>query len=148
MAASHSNSFVISSSLAQVNALICDPMFARSTEMTFASHAPAPNQITFRFTTGVTFTSWGEIVQITIAAIAPNQVLMSISSECAMPTQIVDWGKNGDNVTRIINYVNRNIGRYTMAPPAPAAPAQRFCQHCGARLDGGGNFCPKCGQKL
>ena len=146
MAAQHSGSFVIQSSLAQVNALICDPAFAHSTELTYASYIPLPNQMTFNFTTGVTFTSWGEIVQITIAATAPNQVLMTINSECAMPTQIVDWGKNRENVTRIINYVTQNIGRYTMTPP-PTAPAQQFCQHCGNRVTGG-NFCPKCGQKL
>lgn len=147
MAASHNGTFIIQSSLAQVNALICDPAFARGTNLTFASYAPTPYQISFNFTTDVTFTSWGENITITIAAIGPQQVQMTIFSECSMPTQIVDWGTNRDNVTRIINYVTQNIGRYTMTPP-PTAPAQQFCQHCGNRLDGGGNFCPKCGQKL
>lgn len=147
MAASHNGTFIIQSSLAQVNALICDPAFGRSTGLTFASHAPTPHQISFNFTTGVTFTSWGEIVNITIAAIGPQQVQMTVFSECAMPTQIVDWGTNRDNVTRIVNYVNQNIGRYTMTPP-PAAPAQRFCQQCGAQLTPNSQFCTKCGKKL
>ena len=149
MAAQHSGSFVIQSSLAQVNALICDPAFAQNTGLTYANYTPLPNQVTFYYTTGVTFTSWGEEIQITIAAASAEQVLMTIHSECAMPTQIVDWGKNKENVTRITNYINQNISRYTMTPPpaAPAAPAQQFCQHCGNRVQGG-NFCPKCGQKL
>lgn len=149
MAAQHSGSFVIQSSLAQVNALICDPAFAQNTGLTYANYTPLPNQVTFYYTTGVTFTSWGEEIQITIAATSAEQVLMTIHSECAMPTQIVDWGKNKENVTRITNYINQNISRYTMTPPpaAPAAPAQQFCQHCGNRVTGG-NFCPKCGQKL
>lgn len=147
MAASNNQTFIVNASLQQVNALMCDAAFIQGTELTFAAHIPTPNQITFRFTTGVSFTSWGEIVNITIAAIGNNQVQMSIDSECAMPTQIIDYGKNRRNVERVANYVNQNIGRYTMTPPS-AAPAQRFCQQCGAQLTPNSQFCTKCGKKL
>ena len=141
MGASHSGSFMVQSSLAQVNALICDPIFAQQNGLTFVNYVPFPNQVTFNFSSGVTFTSWGEDVQISISSTGPNQVMMMVNSVCSMPTQVVDWGKNAENVNRIANYVLMNIGRYTMAP------AQQFCQHCGAQVNGG-TFCPKCGQKM
>jgi hypothetical protein len=42
--------------------------------------------------------SWGE--QIVIAPLAPNVV--RIRSECSLPTQCIDWGKNKKNVMRLI----------------------------------------------
>lgn len=34
------------------------------------------------------------------------------------------------------------------APAQPAAPAERFCTGCGAKLEAGTNFCTSCGTKL
>jgi hypothetical protein len=49
-------------------------------------------------TTGTSFLSWGE--RIIIEKLSHS--MLSITSECKLVTQIVDWGKNKRNVERIL----------------------------------------------
>ncbi len=42
--------------------------------------------------------SWGETM--TIAPLAPN--VLRIRSECGLPTQCIDWGKNERNVKKLV----------------------------------------------
>lgn len=45
--------------------------------------------------------SWGENVSATVG-FGPQGAVVTLRSECAMPTQLVDWGKNRKNVERIV----------------------------------------------
>lgn len=66
--------------------------------------------------------------------------------------------KNGNNTTPAANpapqtgaaAVENEILNATpnAAPAQPAAPAERFCTGCGAKLEDGTNFCTSCGTKL
>lgn len=46
--------------------------------------------------------SWGEKIRITIL---PSGILQ-IRSECSLPTQCFDWGKNKKNVNRLLVAIN------------------------------------------
>ena len=45
-----------------------------------------------------TLMSWGE--NMTIQPLAPN--IVRIRSQCGLPTQCIDWGKNERNVKRLV----------------------------------------------
>lgn len=49
-------------------------------------------------TTGTSFFSWGE--RIVIEKL--SQSMLSITSECKLVTQIIDWGKNKRNVEKVL----------------------------------------------
>ena len=46
--------------------------------------------------------SWGENVTA-VVGFGPAGSLVTLESECAMPTQFFDWGKNRTNVERIVD---------------------------------------------
>jgi hypothetical protein len=48
-------------------------------------------------TSPTSFFSWGETMRIT--PLAPN--VLRIRSECGLPTQCIDWGKNETNVKKL-----------------------------------------------
>jgi hypothetical protein len=54
--------------------------------------------------------SWGE--EVTLTALAPQRLL--VRSECAMPTQCLDWGRNEKNVKRVVAAVLYVVG---LGPP-------------------------------
>ncbi|MEE1109071.1 MAG: hypothetical protein UH229_03255 [Lachnospiraceae bacterium] len=71
----------------------------------FLSETPTPNGgAMFRFSHKVSLTSWGENVTVT-AAPNGNETVVMIRSECALPTQLVDWGKNSHNCGEIAQYL-------------------------------------------
>ena len=45
--------------------------------------------------------SWGERVTATIG-FGPRGACVTLVSECLMPTQLLDWGKNRANVTAVV----------------------------------------------
>lgn len=173
MAANASNSInVTNSSVNQVMALLKDPAFCSTLNFELKSENVTPTGVWYRFHHGVTFTSWGEKITITLSETAPSNVRIDVHSECGMPTQIIDWGKNKQNISAIFEYISRNLSRYVAVAPAaapsapqtasaPAAPAtpqaatapvapsqeRRFCFNCGARLNRGALFCSNCGAK-
>ena len=76
----------------------------------FLSEQAAPNGgALFRFAHKVSLTSWGENVTITVTPYGAAQCVMHVRSECALPTQIVDWGKNGKNVNEILGYLTSGL---------------------------------------
>ena len=50
----------------------------------------------------VSIKSWGEKIRVTIL---PSGFLQ-IRSECSLPTQCIDWGKNKKNVNRLLVAIN------------------------------------------
>jgi hypothetical protein len=51
-------------------------------------------------TTGVSFKSWGEKLPIAVREAGPGKAVLSVSSSSKMA--LVDWGKNKQNVARIL----------------------------------------------
>ncbi len=121
--------------------------------------------MTYRFKHGISLSSWGETVTIQITRMAENVTNMNVISECALPTQLVDWGKNTENINKIYNYMDRAVPVAMSAPAAQnAVPPQGYnqrppmmnhqtnevkrCVNCGAQLMNGAVFCTACGSKV
>ena len=130
-----------------------------------------PNgSIWFRIHHGMSMTSYGEKITVTVT---PQQggTGIHILSECGMPTQIIDYGKNKKNVAAIFRYLEDGMNA---APPAQYAPqpveqpvqppvpqpiaqpappqtsqgAVKYCPNCGAPNHPQSNFCIQCGTRL
>ena len=129
------------------------------------SENPNGTGVWFRIHHGATMTSWGEKITVTLTPQGEGTVV-DIISECGMPTQIVDWGKNASNVNAVFRYLEAGLPAPTPAQApvqAPAAaPAQapelrsaapqsaetKQCPVCGAVLRADSRFCPRCGAQL
>ncbi len=72
----------------------------RSLGWTFSGRIPnarAPLGWVWRVGSGMNLMSWGE--DLTLMLHAPQHV--EIRSECTLPTQCIDWGRNETNVKRL-----------------------------------------------
>ena len=122
--------------------------------ISLTSENPTPTGVWFRFIHGMSFRSYGEKITVTVTPQGP-QTGLHVLSECGMPTQIIDYGKNRNNVTAILSFIDRSLGAAPQAAPAPqaAAPAGvqagvKYCPQCGAQAKADANFCAKCGNRL
>jgi membrane protease subunit (stomatin/prohibitin family) len=117
----------------------------------------------------MSWVSYGEKITITLTPLAATTILVQIHSECGMPTQVIDWGKNRSVVTNIYNQLMSSLasttGAYSAQPTPQQAPqaapqptyqpapqtAQaggfKFCFKCGTKLSQDAMFCHSCGQK-
>ena len=110
---------------------------------------PAQNGIMITMTHGMTFSSWGEKILVTLTA-QGNQTEIEVFSECAMPTQLFDLGKNKENVAQILGYLASGAPQPQQgyAQPQRQAGGFGFCPNCGNALNTDGAFCPNCGAKV
>lgn len=151
MAAKHQEVYQISAGMQALCNLLRSQNFASQLKLSFKSEAPIRTGMWYMFQHGVSFSSWGEDITITLIPLAPNLTQVTILSECGMPTQIVDWGKNRQIVNQIHDYLEIYVCRepapqsYTQAPPAQTVRA--FCYRCGAPITPNMIFCPKCGTR-
>lgn len=65
--------------------------------------------VEFELTHTLSFSSWGENILIHLLPYNGTQTMIDIKSECSLPTQLVDWGKNKKNVVTIMNYLLNGI---------------------------------------
>lgn len=126
--------------------------------------------IWFRIHHGMSMASYGEKITVTVAPVNGGTSI-HILSQCGMPTQIIDYGKNKKNVAAIFRYLEDGM---QSAPPAqqyapqpapvqqqipaqqPAEPQQisnpanqiRYCTNCGTPNSSESNFCIQCGTRL
>ena len=103
---------------------------------TFLSENNYSNAIVYILQNGVSFSSWGEQIRVTLTPQGEN-TLIDVYSECSLPTQVIDWGKNRENTSKIIMYLsgpNYQQGYaqpqqgYNQAPPAYNQPQQGYAQ--------------------
>lgn len=167
MAAQHQEIYTMNASLQLLVDIICKQEFATQHKISMKSENPTSTGVWFRFHHGMSFASYGEKITITLTPLAANSTQVTIHSECGMPTQLVDWGKN----KQIVHNIFRSIEAFvcnshmqqinsqptpTQATPAQAAPTQpataqhtrAFCHMCGAPVKPNANFCTSCGTKL
>ena len=126
------------------------------------SENPCDGGVWFRIIHGMSAMSYGEKITVTITQ-SGNMTSVDVFSECGMPTQLVDGGKNASNVNLIFRYFEstmpaQNTQFQPSAGPVPVqqAPAQnhqpaqrpKFCMRCGNRLGPDDKFCTVCGNKI
>lgn len=152
-----SKSYAVSSQ--ELCNILASPQFAYELKFSQDIAMQVPGGMMYTFKSGVSFTSWGEKISITVYSLGPAVTKVDIMSECAMPTQIVDWGKNQTNINSITMFLDRtfvpvmnsNFGQpqgqpYGQTQGQPQGEA-RFCTSCGARIPADSAFCPSCGAK-
>lgn len=57
--------------------------------------------------TGISWKTWGDIIEIVIEEIAANHTRVSIQSRPLVPTTLIDYGKNAENINRIVGYIEK-----------------------------------------
>lgn len=50
------------------------------------------------------FLSWGELVTVSFI----TDEVINIKSQCKLPTQVFDWGKNRKNVNKIADFIDQS----------------------------------------
>lgn len=101
----------------------------------------------FNLSSDINLASWGEKITVTLTSVEGG-TCVDVLSECAMPTQIIDWGKNQKNVEALFSFLDRNAAVAVVNVPS-AAPASEvcFCAKCGNKMQKSDKFCCKCGEK-
>ncbi len=175
MAASHQNSYVVNVGIEKILNVIKSREFASYLNIEMKSENLTADGVWYRFHHGVTFTSWGEKITITLSRLDSGSTSLIINSECGMPTQVIDWGKNKQNVCNIYEYIERKVAvevnnasfepfvapAVPQAEPAPivepakgfapqvnAAPVKKFCTNCGNKISPNDFYCANCGNPL
>lgn len=135
--------------------------------MSLRSETPMPYGVQFVLHHGVSFTSWGETITVSLSD-QGGATNVSIYSECSLPTQIIDMGKNRQNVDTIFSYLERGMGviptpgaynnqftppqtAYGAAPQSFQAGPQsgvKYCKYCGAQASSDARFCTSCGKQF
>ena len=150
MAAKHESTYVFNTTIPKIRAVILNPEFSSFLNIGLKSENPTDTGVWYRFHHGMTFTSYGEKITITLTVINETSTQVHILSECGLPTQIVDWGKNKQNVTNIYKHLHKltfnapPTAQVQTPPPATAQsasqPRAKFCSNCGAPTQPGANF--------
>lgn len=160
MGAKNEQTFTMNGSIDKICCILRDPRMSYELKMNIKSETAMPNGVLFQFGHSISMSSWGENITITLSAQTPEYTTVTICSKCAMPTQIVDWGKNKSNVDSIFAFINRCLSYDIMPQQAPVVPQYQqnngqqtsqggaFCTNCGAPIQQGGAFCSNCGAKL
>lgn len=110
---------------------------------------PIANGIAIALSHSISFSSWGENITVMLTS-QGSQTVVDITSECSMPTQIVDWGKNAENIQRIFLYLQSNMPVNAQPQQAYSQPQQTavVCPTCGKQLNDTFVFCDNCGTRL
>lgn len=115
MAAKSQDTRVLNYNVSVIQEELRNPRFCSELRLELKSENPETWGVWYRFHHGVSFSSYGEKITISLTVIDQGSTKVDILSECGMPTQIFDWGKNKSNISAIFNY----LGKY-LRPSAPA----------------------------
>ena len=139
--------------------LIIGRMRTVGSESNFAlrSENPTSTGVWFRVHHGASMASWGEKITVTLTPMG-QQTKVNIFSECGMPTQLIDYGKNRKVVNYLFDFIMRpgygqpvqnqdHVQQQAQPVQQPAAQA-RFCTACGKPITPGARFCIGCGKSL
>lgn len=59
---------------------------------------------------GMSWNSFGETLEISLKPLADGRTLIRIASSPSLPTTIVDFGKNLENVETVVSYIKQELG--------------------------------------
>lgn len=100
-----------------------------------------PGGAQLEFTSGVSALSWGENITVRLTETANGFTMTDIISECLFPTQIIDWGKNKKNVTKLFGYLDAVKYRFdNEGQNMPTAGFDTGSNLNSAELNGVGQF--------
>lgn len=54
--------------------------------------------------------SFGELVEVSVKPNGGNKTLIEITSKPSLPTTMVDYGKNQENVEALVGFLRQRIG--------------------------------------
>ena len=86
-----------------------NPRLSQSLSFTFNGEFPVMGGACFKYHRGVSFTSWGENITVTLLMLQPGVTQVNVHSECSLPTQIIDWGHNDQNTNGIFQHIDRFV---------------------------------------
>ena len=168
MAANHTEVNVFNTDINSIMEFIKSGKFAGHLNLEMKSENPAPGGVWYRFHHGMTAASWGEKITITLTSISALETKVEVRSECGMPTQVIDWGKNRQNACNIIEHIEANVKSGAIAASASiggeyGAPeleytkndsstplmgrTHKYCHNCGTKLEADDRYCYSCGTK-
>ena len=157
MGAKHFDSRVYEMPSERIVDIVKSRIYSDELNLALKSENPTDTGVWFRFHHGVTFTSWGEKITVTITALQGNTTKVDILSECGMPTQVIDFGKNQRNVNTLFECLNKHLKSNIQPLPVEnrmigkdvtEASNTTLCARCGALLAQDAAFCSKCGAKV
>ena len=118
---------------------------------------PIPNGLLFILYHCASFTSWGENIKLALIW-QGDQTVVDIDSECALATQVIDWGNNRKNVAALFNYLEQGIPPFQQGAAQPPrnetglrqadTGGRVICPNCGRTADSTETFCSACGTRL
>lgn len=158
MAAKHTQNYKIGVNIQQVKNVIRSKIFLEKMRLELCGENVTPSSVVYEFHCKMTFTSYGEHITAILTPIDVSTTAITIFSKCCVPTQIVDWGKNKQNVA---NFFSNLVDHINHLPPQPVKqPVEQhiqpsaqpttpcFCQHCGAPIGAQAVFCNQCGNRI
>ncbi len=158
MAANHTETYVFNIHIQQMYSIVRDARFVNGLHLSYRSETALQNGMSLRYTNDMSMSSWGEDIDIILIYVNDSTTQVTIKSECSLPTQVIDWGKNKKNVQQVYQYLASFMAYNHPAPPVqpqPTPPVQpqpavsgRFCTRCGAQLNASDKFCTRCGTPI
>lgn len=109
MAAKYRQSISLNASVEQILAVIKNMDFFKKFNIDYNGEDHTSAGVVFKFDHGITATSWGEKITITITSVSPQQIGIEVFSKCSNPLQVFDWGKNKQIVCGILDYIAKML---------------------------------------
>ena len=100
MAANKQSSKTFQLSATQIHPLVCDALKNMGAEIL------EQNPFSISAKTGISLRSFGEIIQVDIKSLEIG-CQINIDSRCSMPSTLVDWGKNQNNIDEFFAQLER-----------------------------------------
>ena len=111
---------------------------ARDCEFKQTSGEPKDLSFTVRFSAW----SFGERIDVHLSQV-DGRTMLDVESRCRWPFQIEDYGKNQQNVRRLLSAIDTALGEDVESEPMP------ICASCDYLLAGlKGEVCPECGANI
>ena len=108
------------------------------------SENPTESGVWFRIHHGMTAASYGERITVTLTRLPNGGTGAEIESECVMPTQMFDAGKNKSNVNVIFGYLEKDMpASFPAGFRMPASPPWRRNSASGRIWSRSATFLPK-----
>jgi hypothetical protein len=79
-----------------------------------------PQALTLEARTSWGWRSWGEVLVVSVQQVGPGRTRVVVTSRPKLPTQVIDFGKNTNNLNRIFS---RASERLTELPARPDSPS-------------------------
>ena len=83
---------------------------ASGLRLSLASEEKLPDGAVFYIKHGPTAKSFGERITVRLTYLE-NGVRISVRSQCVMPLQMIDFGKNRNNVVAVFRYLDADVGK-------------------------------------